>query len=129
MVVDHLGERAKDVVRIEQKHGSPVTRTGRWVVPQRVEVATKWVDVTLDLTEATITHGALQVDASMTGGNLTLVSRPPRRQPSVDLARAQANCALGSVKRRSMMPLVHVYSLGFLDRCLSSPTWLRWRNG
>lgn len=75
-VTNHLGERAKEVVRIEQKHGSAVRRDGAWVLPRRVEVATKWVDVTLDLTEAVLTGGELDVELAMTGGTLTFVTRP-----------------------------------------------------
>lgn len=74
--VDTFSERPKEVVRIEQKHGSPVRRTGRWVLPRRLEVATKWVDVTLDLTGAVVTDATLDVDIAMTGGELVIVTRP-----------------------------------------------------
>lgn len=65
----------KDVVRIEQVH-STVERVGRWVVPRRLELAVYWCDVTLDFTEAVITHDILRIDVSMEGKTLTLVTRP-----------------------------------------------------
>ncbi|MER5889208.1 DUF1707 domain-containing protein [Streptomyces sp. NPDC001941] len=65
----------KDVVRVEQRF-SPVTRTGRWVVPRRLELDTDWCDVTLDLSEAVVTQEVLRIDAEMTGGRLTLVVPP-----------------------------------------------------
>lgn len=73
---DHGRAPAQDVVRIEQKYGSPVARSGPWTLPRRVEVATKWVGVTLDLTEAVLTGPVLEVDVAMTGGELIFVTRP-----------------------------------------------------
>lgn len=66
----------KDVVRIEQNFSGAVERTGRWVLPRRLELAVTWCDVTLDLTEAVITQGTLRIDVAMMGKNLTLVTRP-----------------------------------------------------
>ena len=65
----------KDVMRIEQKH-SPVTRSGRWVVPRRLVLRTEWCAVTLDFTQAVITQETLRIDVDMVGKNLTLVTRP-----------------------------------------------------
>ncbi|MGW5612625.1 DUF1707 SHOCT-like domain-containing protein [Streptomyces sp. NPDC003877] len=70
------GTQAKDVVRIEQVHSGPVERLGRWVVPRRLELAVTFCKVTLDFTEAVITHDTLRIDVAMTGKTLTLVTRP-----------------------------------------------------
>ncbi|GAA1934519.1 DUF1707 SHOCT-like domain-containing protein [Streptantibioticus ferralitis] len=67
---------AKDVVRIEQVHSGAVERVGRWVVPRRLELAVSWCDVTLDFTEAVITHDTLRIDVDMAGKTLALVTRP-----------------------------------------------------
>lgn len=67
---------AKDVVRIEQVHSGPVVRAGRWVVPRRLELAVTFCKVTLDFTEAVITHDTLRIDLAMTGKTLTLITRP-----------------------------------------------------
>jgi hypothetical protein len=67
--------QAKAVVRIDQ-HGGSVRRTGRWVVPLRLELRPKWCEVTLDFTEAVITHGTLCIDLNMRGGSLILVTGP-----------------------------------------------------
>jgi hypothetical protein len=66
----------KDVVRIEQVYSGAVERTGRWVLPRRLELAVTWCDVTLDLTEAVITQDTLRIDVAMTGKSLTLITRP-----------------------------------------------------
>ncbi|CAL9517559.1 hypothetical protein SUDANB108_03794 [Streptomyces sp. enrichment culture] len=70
------GVEAKDVVRIEQVHSGPVERAGRWVVPRRLELAVTFCAVTLDFTEAVITHDRLRIEVAMTGKTLTLVTRP-----------------------------------------------------
>ncbi|MFE6408642.1 DUF1707 domain-containing protein [Streptomyces sp. NPDC057837] len=70
------GAEAKDVVRIEQVHSGPVERAGRWVVPRRLELAVTFCTVTLDFTEAVITHDRLRIEVAMTGKTLTLVTRP-----------------------------------------------------
>jgi hypothetical protein len=67
--------QAKDVIRIDQRGGS-VQRTGRWVLPRRLELRPSWCDVTLDLTEAVITGDTLRIDLNMRGGSLTLLTGP-----------------------------------------------------
>ncbi|WAZ26461.1 DUF1707 domain-containing protein [Streptomyces cinnabarinus] len=66
----------KDVVRIDQVFSGAVERTGRWVLPRRLELAVTWCDVTLDFTEAVITQDTLRIDVAMAGKSLTLVTRP-----------------------------------------------------
>ncbi|WP_373559132.1 DUF1707 domain-containing protein [Streptomyces sp. SA15] len=51
----------KDVVRIEQVHSGAVERVGRWVVPRKLELAVTYCDVTLDFTDAVITHDTLRM--------------------------------------------------------------------
>jgi len=67
--------QAEDVYRIDQRGGS-VQRTGRWVVPQRLELRLSWCDVWLDFTDAVIIHDTLRIDLNMRGGSLILVTRP-----------------------------------------------------
>ena len=77
--------QAEDVVRIDQRGGS-VQRTGRWVVPWRLELRPSWCDVTLDFTEAVIAVDTLLIDMSMRGGSLILVTRPGIVVDANDLA-------------------------------------------
>jgi hypothetical protein len=67
--------QAEDVIRIDQRGGS-VRRTGRWVVPRRLELRSSWCDVWLDFTDAVITHDTLRIDLNMRGGSLILVAGP-----------------------------------------------------
>ncbi len=65
--------QSEDQVRIDQRGGS-VRRTGRWVVPRRLELSSSWCDVWLDFTDAVITHDRLLVDLNMRGGSLIMVT-------------------------------------------------------
>jgi hypothetical protein len=67
--------QAQDVIRIS-KHGGKVRRTGRWVVPRRLELRSSNCDVGLDLTSAVITHDSLRIDMNVRGGSLILLVRP-----------------------------------------------------
>jgi hypothetical protein len=68
--------RVKDVIRIDQRLGD-VTRTGRWMVPRRMEIRAMLGDVKLDFTQAEITGDTLRIDVDLRpGGDLTLVLRP-----------------------------------------------------
>jgi hypothetical protein len=62
----------KDVIRIDQRGGT-VQRTGRWLVPLRLEMHPSWCDVTIDFTEAVIRHDTLHIDMKMRGGSLILL--------------------------------------------------------
>jgi hypothetical protein len=66
---------APDEIRIDQRGGS-VSRTGRWAVPRRLDLRPSWCDVTLDFTEAVITHNTLLIEMRMRGGTLILVAGP-----------------------------------------------------
>ncbi|MEV0389405.1 DUF1707 domain-containing protein [Nonomuraea sp. NPDC050643] len=74
--VGGAGVEAKELVRIEQVFSGAVERVGRWVVPRRLELAVTYCEVTLDFTDAVITHDTLRIDVGMTGKALTLVTRP-----------------------------------------------------
>lgn len=74
--VGATGAEAKDVVRIEQVFSGAIVRVGRWVVPRRLELAVTYCDVTLDFSDAVITHDTLRIDVGMTGKTLTLITRP-----------------------------------------------------
>ncbi|MFD6532815.1 DUF1707 domain-containing protein [Streptomyces sp. NPDC060184] len=76
VAADGTAAEVKDVVRIEQVFSGPIERTGRWVLPRRLELAVSWCDVTLDFTEAVITQDTLRIDVAMAGKSLTLVTRP-----------------------------------------------------
>jgi len=77
--------QAKDLVRIDCR-GSHTTRTGRWVVPRRMEIQAVGGTVKLDFTEAVLSNPTLRIDASVRGGNLILVTKPGIEVDADDVA-------------------------------------------
>ncbi len=68
--------KVKELIRIDQRLGD-VTRTGRWVVPRRMEIRAMLGDVKLDFTQAEFTRDTLRIEVDLRpGGDLTLVLRP-----------------------------------------------------
>jgi hypothetical protein len=78
LVADLTGQpRAKDVIRLNP-HSGGVTRTGRWVVPRRLEIHTSYNGhIRLDFTEAVIVRDSLQLNITQDSvGSVTLITRP-----------------------------------------------------
>ncbi|MEU3850873.1 DUF1707 domain-containing protein [Streptomyces sp. NPDC029554] len=69
------GTGFEEVMRIEQV-GSSTGRADAWVVPRRLEIRSAWGEVTLDFTDAVITHDSLDIDLDLRAGALKLVTRP-----------------------------------------------------
>ena len=65
----------KDLIRFDCHHGS-TRRDGRWVVPRRIEVLVTSGHVTLDFTQAVISQPSVQIEANVSSGSLTLVTKP-----------------------------------------------------
>ena len=66
---------AAGAVRIDGGSGS-ARRTGRWVVPQQMEVRVSSGKVVLDFTDAVVAHPAIHIDADVRSGSLVIVTRP-----------------------------------------------------
>lgn len=87
------GAAAKDLLVVKQ-HGSRYIRTGRWVVPRRIELRTQLCQVTLDFGEAVITSGLLQIDVQMVHGKLVIVSAPGVEIDADGLMLTYSKCKL-----------------------------------
>lgn len=87
--------KPKDTVRIDCRSGN-AKRDGRWIVPRRIEVRVTSGHVTLDFTDAVIALPALQVDAQVRSGTLTLLTVPGIEVDTDDIAVRS-----GSVKVRA----------------------------
>ncbi|MGW3494458.1 DUF1707 SHOCT-like domain-containing protein [Streptomyces sp. NPDC001020] len=74
--LEGMPPQAREVIRIDQRFGDG-KRSGRWLVPRRMEIRLKFSDLKLDFTEAVVTHDTLHIDVDLRiGGNLTLVTGP-----------------------------------------------------
>ncbi|HEY2127339.1 MAG TPA: DUF1707 domain-containing protein [Streptosporangiaceae bacterium] len=65
----------RELVRIDCGSGH-AERTGRWVVPRRIEVRVRSGSARLDFTEAIITQPSVEIAAEVRSGSLTLVTKP-----------------------------------------------------
>lgn len=89
--------QARDLVRIDQRFGD-VTRTGRWLVPRRMEIRLMFCEAKLDFTDAMITHNTLHIDVDLrVGGNLILVTRPGIEVDTDDLVRGSGDIKIRPV--------------------------------
>ncbi len=70
-----LAEPTADVLTIREKHGL-VRRDGRWVLPHRLVLRTKWSNVLLDLTRAVRSGPELVIELRVSGGRIELVLAP-----------------------------------------------------
>lgn len=66
---------AKELVRLQTSSGH-LRRVGPWTVPRRLEVETRSGHVTLDFTQAVISHPVLELALSVRSGHLVLVTPP-----------------------------------------------------
>jgi hypothetical protein len=83
--------QAKDLVRIDQRFGD-ISRTGRWLVPRRMEIRLTFCDAKLDFTDAMITHSVFDIDVDLRiGGNLILLTRPGIVVDTDDLTRSSGD--------------------------------------
>ena len=82
-------------VRIDSGSGS-AKRTGRWVVPQQMEVRVASGKVVLDFTEAMVAYPRIQIDVDVRSGSLVIVTKPGAVVDAADVAVRS-----GEVKVRS----------------------------
>jgi hypothetical protein len=68
-------EPAAELFTIKEKHGA-VRRDGRWALPRRLVLRTKWSKVLLDLTKAVPSGPELFVELKVRGGTVELVLAP-----------------------------------------------------
>lgn len=65
----------KELITIHVASGSN-QRTGRWVVPARMDLKATSGSIKLDFTEAVISQPALHIDAEVRSGSIRLITKP-----------------------------------------------------
>jgi hypothetical protein len=68
-------EPAAELITINERHGS-VRRDGRWTLPHRLALRTRWCDVMLDLTSAVRSGPELVIEVQVHGGDVELLLAP-----------------------------------------------------
>lgn len=84
-----------EVIHIKQ-YGGSIIRPGRWALPRRMELRTKWCDVTLDCSAAINAYGTLQLELKMRGGTLILLGNPGLAVDATDLSIKYTDVDLGT---------------------------------
>lgn len=72
---DLAAPASKDLVRLHCSSGH-AERTGRWVVPARMDLKVTSGHITLDFTQAVITRPTLHIDAEAHSGHIKLITMP-----------------------------------------------------
>ncbi|MEU1470384.1 DUF1707 domain-containing protein [Streptomyces sp. NPDC005761] len=104
--------QAKELVRIDQRFGD-VSRTGRWLVPRRMEIRLMFCEAKLDFTDAVITHSTLHIDLDLRiGGNLILVTRPGVVVDTDGLVRSSGEIRIGPESGQAVGPTLQVRLTG-----------------
>ena len=101
---------AKELVRIDQRF-SEVSRTGRWKVPQRMQIKATAGNVKLDFTEAVIAGNTLHLEIELgIGADLLLITRPGITVETDDLTMRGGDIKLQDVKDEVPVALTVVIS-------------------
>ncbi|MFJ6462439.1 DUF1707 domain-containing protein [Streptomyces sp. NPDC091387] len=107
-----MPSQAKDLVRIDQRFGD-VSRTGRWLVPRRMEIRLMFCEAKLDFTDALITHSTLHIDVDLRiGGNLILVTRPGIVVDTDGLERSSGEIKIRPASDAGTSPVLRVLLAG-----------------
>ncbi|MEU8701010.1 DUF1707 domain-containing protein [Streptomyces sp. NPDC048680] len=107
-----MPSQAKDLVRIDQRFGD-VSRTGRWLVPRRMEIRLMFCEAKLDFTDALITHSTLHIDVDLRiGGNLILVTRPGIVVDTDGLERSSGEIRIRPASDADTSPVLRVLLAG-----------------
>jgi hypothetical protein len=70
-----IWQPAAELLTINGRHGS-VRRDGRWTLPHRLALRTRWCSVMLDLTSAVRSGPELIIEMQVHGGDVELVLAP-----------------------------------------------------
>lgn len=97
----------KNVIRLEARSGN-VGRDGRWAVPRRIEVRVTSGGCKLDLTQAIFAHRALEIEADVRSGNLTIITKPGITVDTDDVAVRSGNVKVRAPWGHQVPELLHV---------------------
>ncbi len=91
---------------------SSARRDGRWVVPRRMEIRASSGSVTLDFSDAVISHPSLEIDTEVRSGTLTLVTRPGITVDAGDVAVRSGSVRDKTRWSSAAPPVLHIQVSG-----------------
>ena len=102
---------APERLTIKERHGT-VRRDGRWTLPRRLSLRTKWSDVRLDLTRAVPSGPELVIEMRVSGGRVELVLAPGMTVDANDLKVRYGSLAISRDEVDSTTETLHVRLAG-----------------
>ncbi|MEV5575475.1 DUF1707 domain-containing protein [Spirillospora sp. NPDC052269] len=115
-------EPPADLLTIKEKHGS-VRRDGRWTLPHRLAVRTKWSDVLLDLSNAVHSAPELLIDLRVQGGTVNLVLAPGMIVDANGLSARHSTLAITKDANDTTPQTLHVHLAGRLRHANLETRW------
>lgn len=94
------GPEPADVVTLESTHGH-IKRSGEWVVPRRMRIATKYGGVDLDFTATEVHHSVVEIDLDLVYGSVK-ITLPEGAAANVDGFRSDYGQQKTSVPGRPL---------------------------
>ena len=116
-------EPAAEKLIIRERHGS-VRRDGRWTLPHRLVLRTRWSDVLLDLTRATPSGPELIIELRVRGGNVELVLAPGMTVGANELEVRYTNLTISRGAGDNTPETLHVRLVGRVKHARIDTRWL-----
>ena len=114
---------AAELITIRERHGS-VRRDGRWTLPGRLALRTRWCDVLLDLTRAVRSGPELVIEMQVVGGNVELLLAPGMVVDANALRVRHTRLAISRDAGDSTPETLHVRLVGRMRHGRIGTQWL-----
>ena len=117
-----LAAPAAELVTIRERHGS-VRRDGRWTLPRRLALRTRWCTVLLDLTRAVPTGPELVIELRVIGGDVELLLAPGMVVDANELAVRHSRLAISWDAGDNTPETLHVRLVGRMRHGRIATQW------
>jgi Domain of unknown function (DUF1707) len=114
---------AAELLTINERHGS-VRRDGRWTLPHRLALRTRWCDVMLDLTSAVRSEPELVIEMQVHGGDVELVLAPGMVVDANELSVRHTRLAISRDAGDNTQETLYVRLVGRMRHGRISTRWL-----
>jgi hypothetical protein len=114
---------AAELLTINERHGS-VRRDGRWTLPHRLVLRTRWCNVLLDLTSAVRSAPELVIEMHVVGGHVELVLAPGMMVDANELSVRHTRLAISRDAGDNTPETLSVHLAGRMRHGHISTRWL-----
>jgi hypothetical protein len=118
-----LAAPAVELITIRERHGS-VRRDGRWTLPHRLALRTRWCHVLLDLTRAVRSGPELVIEMRVVGGNVEVILAPGMVVDANELAVRHSRLAISRDAGDNTPETLHVRLVGRMRHGRIATQWL-----